>query len=168
MRPRIKIIKFSNDDKRDKKLLSFWVDPLLYDHCVRSSSCQLIKEGDLVKGDISSTEVITALAVEFWRLEKRLNKINEVMKEKVGSASEPVFDQLQRIRDFLGKHEIEIKEYDGESYNDGMAPRAIHFEKDESLPEGVMKIIETVKPTIYLKGNVVVHGEVIVARSKDA
>ena len=59
-------------------------------------------------------------------------------------------------------------EYDGESYNDGMAPRAIHFEKDESLPEGVMKIIETVKPTIYLKGNVVVHGEVIVARSKDA
>lgn len=167
MRPNGKVVFIDKDKKSDKKMMCFWVDPRIYDYCVKSHPCRLIQEGELVAGGGLATEVVTALAIECWRLEKRLNKISDMMKEKIGSDSESVFDQVQRIRDLLAKHEIEVKEYTGQSYNDGMTPRVLHFEKDESLPEGVSTIVETIRPTIYLKGNVISHGEVIVARSKE-
>ena len=70
--------------------------------------------------------------------------------------------------DFLIKHEVDIREYTGESYNDGLSLKAIHFETDENLPKGMMRIIETVKPSVYLKGSIILHGEVVVAKSKES
>ena len=90
---------------------------------------------------------------------------NESSMEDMDSCA--VFDQIQRIRDFLAKYEIVIKEHTGESYNDGLSLRALHFEIDENLPKGKMQVTETVQPSIYLRGNVISHGTVVVAKSKE-
>ncbi len=166
MYPKIKFVK--GDD--NKKLFTFWGDPLLFDQCRKKNSpCGLIAAGVLAEADgsVLSPKMISAVAIEMWRLEKRLSKIKDTIREKVGSEADAVYDQLQRIRDCLGKYEIEIKEYTGESYNDGLSLRALHVETDENLPRGTMMIIETVKPSVYLKGNIISHGEVVVAKSKE-
>ena len=166
MHPPGKVMRVS----KDKKLLCFLGESALFEQCRRKSSpCELIANGIIAEIDtsIASPEMITAFAIEIWRLEKRLNKIKDVMNEKIGVDSNSVFDQIQRIKDLLAKYEVEIKEHTGESYNDGMSLRAIHFEVDENMPKGKMQVIETVQPSIYLKGNVILHGSVVVAKSKE-
>ena len=167
MRPHGKIIKVPSN----KKLLFFLGESALFEKCRRKDSpCELIANGMIEEVDVSiaSPEMITAFAIEIWRLEKRLNKIKGAMSEKIGDDSNAVFDQIQRIRDFLAKYEIVIKEHTGESYNDGLSLRALHFEIDENLPKGKMQVTETVQPSIYLRGNVISHGTVVVAKSKES
>lgn len=166
MYPKVKFIKGSSG----KKLFCFLGDPLLFEQCKKKNSpCGLIANGLIIEGDDSmmSPEMIASLAVEIWRLEKRLNNVKVAMIDKIGSDIDPVFDQMQRLKDCLAKYEIETKEHTGETYNDGLSLKALHFETDENLPKGVMRIIETVKPSVFLKGSVILHGEVIVARSKE-
>lgn len=164
MRPNIKIMKVPSN----KKLLCFLGDSLQFEQC-KKKDCSLIANSMILEIDASvlSPEIYSALAIEVWRLEKRLNKIKSTMDEKIGSDAEPIFDQIRRIKDCFSKYEIELKEHTGENYNDGLSLKAIHFEIDENLPKGVMRIIETVKPSVYLKGNIILHGEVVVAKSKE-
>ena len=77
-----------------------------------------------------------------------------------------LFDQIQRIKDIFQKEEVEIKDFLSGNYNDGMSVNVLHFEKDKNLPKGTMRIVETVRPTIIFKGQVIAHGEVIVAKSQ--
>ena len=75
-------------------------------------------------------------------------------------------DQLQRIKDVLSKHGIETQEFTGENYNDGMSFKVLHVEEISDLPKEAMRIVETVKPTVYLNGKVIYHGEIIIGKSK--
>ena len=163
MYPKVKFIK--KDQKKD--MFYFLGDMETFNKC--KSSCGLIANGIIVdaSGLILSPEIISSLAIEIWRLEKRLLNIKNSMYEKIGTDTEPVFDQIQRIKDFYSKHEIEVREHTGEDYNDGLSLRALHFETDDSMPKGKMKIIETVKPTVSLRGNIISHGEVVVVKSKE-
>jgi len=47
-----------------------------------------------------------------------------------------------------------------------MSIKALHFENVLDLPPGEMKIIETIKPSVYFKGQIIYHGEVIVGKGK--
>ena len=53
------------------------------------------------------------------------------------------------------------------SYNDGLSLKVLHVEEMDNIPKGKMQIIETVKPSVYFKGQVVFHGEVIVGKAKE-
>ena len=165
MRPNIKVVRIPSN----KKLLCFLGDASEFEHCKKKKVCTLITNSTIMELDPSvlSPAVLSDIAIEMWRLEKRLNKIKAMLDEKMGQDVESIFDQIRRVKDCFSKYFIEIKEHTGESYSDGLSLKAIHFEIDENLPKGMMRIIETVKPSIYLKGNIILHGEVVVAKSKE-
>jgi len=164
MHPKAKVIR--RDQK--KGALLFLGNIERFRDCGRKN-CQLISSGIITEANELnlSLEVVSSLALEIWRLEKRLNKIKNIMGETFGNDSDSVFDQIQRIKDFFAKHEIELREHTGENYNDGLSLKAIHFETDKNMPKNTMKIIETVKPTVSLNGKIISHGEVVVAKSKE-
>ena len=109
-------------------------------------------------------DFISSFAIEVWRLEKRVTQSKSSSRDNEESSL--LQDQLQRIKDVLAKQEIEIQESTGTAYNDGMSLKVLHIEEVDSLPKGTMQIVETVKPTIYFKGEVICHGEIIVGKSK--
>ena len=43
----------------------------------------------------------------------------------------------------------------------------LHVEEMDGIPIGKMQIIETIKPSVYLKGKVIFLGEVIVGKAKE-
>jgi len=136
----------------------------------KASGCPLAKSSEVfAPSDMNiSLDLIKSIAVEMWRLEKRLVNSKAAICEKTEVNGEPIFDQLQRIKDVLFKYDIVCgEERVGESYNDGMSSRPLHFEDDATLPKGSIKIVEIVKPSVYFKKNLISHGEVIVAKSKE-
>ena len=107
------------------------------------------------------------MAIEVWRLEKRLEiGKNEYFKDSEKDTN-PVLDQVQRIRDVFKKQDIEIRDHTGAYYNDGLSLKVLHVEETDNIPKGKMRIIETVKPSVYYKSQVIFHGEVIVGKSKE-
>lgn len=158
-KPKIKIVKNPND----KGLIYFFKNKADFDRCV-ASGCKLISaENAQDASDFQlSIELISSLAIEMWRLDKRIENANNTQ-----SLDSSIIDQMQRIRDIFRKQEIEIREHTGADYNDGMSIKALHFEEVDNIPAGKMKVLETVKPSIYFKGKIISHGEVLVGKSKE-
>ena len=156
-KPKIKVVL----NKKDKGLLYFFESRAQFDACV-ARGCKLISSENArdVSDFILSMDLISTLSIELWRLDKRIDKV----KSSIDSS---ITDQFQRIKDMLRKQEIEMCEHTGTDYNDGMSVKVLHVEEVDNLPPGNMKIIETVKPSIYYRGQVISHGEVIVGKSKD-
>lgn len=158
-KPKIKIV--SNKD--DKGLIYFFKDRAQFEKCV-ASGCKLISPENAheVSELISSIELVSSLAIEMWRLNKRIDKA--CVENNVDNS---IVDQIQRIKDIFRKHEIEICEHTDADYNDGMSVKVLHVEEVDNLSPGKMKVMETVKPSIYFKGKIISHGEVIVGKSKE-
>ncbi len=69
------------------------------------------------------------------------------------------------MKDIFSREGIVVKDYATESYNEGISLKVLNFEEDPTLPPGMLKIVETVRPTIFYKDKVIFHGEVVVAKS---
>jgi len=121
----------------------------------------------LSKEDINMSELISSVAIEIWRLGKRIEISKHEFSNGSGKDTNPVIDQVQRIRDVFKKQDIEIRDHTGAYYNDGLSLKVLHVEETENIPKGKMQIIETVKPSVYYKSQVIFHGEVIVGKSKE-
>ena len=156
LRPKIKVVI----NKKDNGFLYFFKNKAEFDRCV-AGGCKLVSKENARDASefILSMDLIASLSIELWRLEKRIDKA----KDTVDSS---ITDQFQRIKDILGKQDIEICEHTGSDYNDGMSVKLLHMEEVDNLLPGKMKVIETVKPSVYYKGQVILHGEVIVGKSK--
>ena len=157
-KPKIKIV--SNQD--DKGVLCYFKNRAEVERCV-ASGCKLISASNMLEESELSTaiELISLLSVEIWRLEKRIDKT----KKDVG-IDITIIDQIQRIKDVFKKQNIEIIEHTNTDNSDGLSVKVLHYEEIDDLPEGKERIIETVKPSIYFKGNIISNGEVIVGKAK--
>lgn len=99
------------------------------------------------------------LAIEVWRIDQRLNKITEKMTENNKKALE---NSILKIKRFIDKQDIEIRDYTGQKYNTGLsAVEIISVDKDKKVKESIVK--ETVEPSILLKGQVVRKAKVIIS-----
>lgn len=168
MLPKIKF-KYKSAKGMDKKgILYYFKDRAQFERCI-ASGCKLLSPDNVFKAtDFGiSLDLISSIAIEMWRLEKRIDRAKDESSNSENIGSTAISDQLQRIKDIFKKQDIEIHEHTGESYNDGLSMRALHFEEMDNLAKGTMKIIETVKPSIYYKGKVIFNGEVIVGKSKE-
>ena len=159
MHPKFKV-KFLKDKPDNKGILYLFKDRAQFERCI-ASGCKLFSADNAFDASelTFSMELISSLAIELWRLEKRIDKAKNTINTSIT-------DQFQRIKDILGKQEIEICEHTNADYDDGMSIKMLHVEEVDNLPAGKMKIIETVKPSIYYRGKVISHGEVIVGKSK--
>ncbi len=124
-------------------------------------------DAHLSKEDLDIRELVSSLAIEMWRLEKRIELTKADLLKDSGANGNSVADQVQRMKDVFKKHDIETHEYTGISYNDGLSLKVLHVEEMDGIPAGKMQVIETVKPSVYFKSQIIFHGEVIVGKSKD-
>ena len=164
MIPKIKI-KYKPKNNKEGVLYLF-ENKAQFEKCM-ATGCKLFSSKNTYDATdlVNNIELISSMAIEIWRLEKRIEKSKERCKGE-GEASIAISDQVQRIKDIFVKQEIEIKEHTGEVYNDGLSLNVLHFDEIETIPEGIERIIETVKPSVYYKGKIIHNGEVIVGKHK--
>ena len=132
----------------------------------RSLEKQLL-EGKLVFDNetYDVSELVASLAIEIWRLQKRLSKCKDQLP-KDSQDIDSFVNQMQRVEDIFKKQQIEIRDHTGEEYTGGSSFKVIHIDEIEGLSGPAMQVTETVKPSIYFKGQIILNGEVIVGKSK--
>lgn len=103
-----------------------------------------------------NTKYLIELAVEVWRIEKR---IHDLLTNLSDSQKTGVESSLRKIREYLTKNDIEIIDYTKQNYNDGLNLDVLSIEKKAKLKTPIIK--ETIEPTILCKGQVVKKAKVI-------
>jgi len=159
----------NSEDQHNKGLWYFFQDRTQFERCI-TSGCKLISRSNVFEESEFTffIDFISSLAIEIWRLEKKVQKEKEDTTKNENSEFTSIVNQMQRIKDVFKKQEIEICEHSGTAYNDGLSLKVLHIEEINGLPEGKMQIIETIKPSVYLKGKVIFLGEVIVGKAKES
>ena len=107
--------------------------------------------------DSNNIKDLSEMAVDVWRLEKRLQKIGTNLPETQIKAFE---NSLQRLKRVLSKLDIETIDYSNQKYNEGMNLDIITIEKDNSIPYTMIR--EMVEPTVLSKGKIIKKGKVII------
>lgn len=99
------------------------------------------------------------LAIEVWRIDQRLSKVTAKIPENDRKALE---NSILKIKRFIDKQDLEIRDYTGQKYNTGLsAAEIISVDKDKKVKESIVK--ETIEPAILLKGQVVKKAKIIVS-----
>ena len=106
---------------------------------------------------VIQTQDLTDLAIEFWRLEKRLKKIEEKLSEDENKAFRNSIEKLGR---FVKKNDLEVTDYTGQIYNQGMNLEILASEKDSQLAQDI--IYETHEPAVAHKGILIRKAKVII------
>ncbi len=114
---------------------------------------------DIIERAKAVERILVPLAVELWRLDRRLAKLEGARQDP---AIQALFDQVRRIREVLESAKVEIRDHTGASYADGTSLKVLAFEETKEIMPGQMRVLETVKPTILWTGQIIEHGEVIV------
>lgn len=104
-----------------------------------------------------STNSLIELAIEVWRIEKRLAKAAESLTDDQNKAFE---NSTAKLRRFLDKNDITFTDYTDQKYNEGLNLDILSIEKDSSITESVIK--ETHEPAVLHKGQVVKKAKVVV------
>jgi hypothetical protein len=106
-------------------------------------------------------EEIVDLAVEVWRMEQRLTKASENIPE---IHQRSLSNSISRLKNYLNKYDVEIHDYTGQKYNDGLNFDILSREQDPTLQSPIVK--ETVEPTITCRGRVVKRAKIILASNQ--
>lgn len=104
-----------------------------------------------------SSESVIDLAIDIWRLEKKLGKESEKLTDEQNKKFD---NSVSRIKRYLDKNDISIVDYTDKKYNDGLNVDIIGMEKDSSISESIIK--ETHEPAILLKGQLIRKAKVII------
>lgn len=104
-----------------------------------------------------SSQSLVELAVEVWRLKKRLQKSSESLSEDQNKAFENSLTKLQR---YLEKNDISLTDYTDKKYNEGMNLDILSIEKDPDIPHSIIK--ETHEPAVLHKGQLIKKAKVVV------
>lgn len=107
---------------------------------------------------ILSREVLSALALETWRLRRALENGNGPILPM--SISYPA----KKLKDIFQEEGITYLDMTGKPYDSGMAVDVLDTEEDMEMPEGELRIKEMIKPVILWKDNLLSHGEAILLK----
>jgi hypothetical protein len=100
--------------------------------------------------------IIADLAIEIWRLERRLVRV----ENKVGSAVvSPLRESVVRMQDRLEVSGIEFRDHNGEEFIDGLLLKVVHVETASDR----LFVSETLQPTVVLNDRVIAHGHVVLS-----
>ena len=101
---------------------------------------------------------VVDLAIDIWRLDKKLYKVKDKLNEDENKSLD---NSLDRLRRFVKKNDIEVIDYTGQKYNDGMNLDVLQFEKEPGLKHPI--VFQTHEPAVshlgklYRKAKVIVH-----------
>ncbi len=104
-----------------------------------------------------STNDLIQLAIEIWRVEKKITKLETFLPE---NQRKGIKNSIQKFKSYFEKYDIEVIDYTGQKFNEGLNLDILAFEKDSKIKESIIK--ETMEPTIMCKGQVVKKAKIIV------
>ncbi len=104
-----------------------------------------------------STQSLVDLAVEIWRLEKRIQKSAESLSDDQNKAFQNSVAKLQR---YLDKNDISVIDYTDNKYNEGLNLVVLDIEKDPDIPHSIVK--DTHEPAVMYKGQLIKKAKVVV------
>jgi molecular chaperone GrpE (heat shock protein) len=104
-----------------------------------------------------SADDFMQFAVEVWRIEQRMVKLQTNLPENQKKALE---NSIQKLKRYFEKYDIEVIDYTNQKFNDGLNLDVLSVEKDPAVTEPIIK--ETVEPTIMYRGQVVRKAKIIV------
>ena|SRR5437899_3044144 len=97
-------------------------------------------------------------AIEAWRLSRAVPRLCDGDRPRVAAIAE-------RLTAVLAQSGIILQEHTGEDYLDGMRLTVLATETRPEVPTGTVRIVETVKPPIYIAGELVLPGHVVLGRA---
>jgi hypothetical protein len=103
-------------------------------------------------------QFLAQLATGLWRLKQNMVKpgTEEPLEEMRRG-----WRQFSSLWDLLAENDIEIRDHTGSPYQAGMALSVVAFQPTEGVTHE--QIIETIRPTVFYKKQILQVGEVIVA-----
>lgn len=99
---------------------------------------------------------LASLAIEIWRLEKKITKIG-----LSGDNVQSIDNSISKIKIYLTKNKIEVTDFTGSSYNDGLNVDVLSI-SDEKRDKPF--ISDTIEPMVKFNGNIVKRAKVIVTK----
>ncbi len=93
-----------------------------------------------------------------WRLKKKMtdSKSGEPLTEM-----NRAYRHLESVLLTLEKEGVEIQDHDGQPFDAGLSIKVLAYQPTPNIEKEY--VLETIKPSIYLKGDRILMGEVIVA-----
>lgn len=104
-----------------------------------------------------TTSSLVELAIEVWRIEKRLAKAESSLNEDQNKA---FGNSIAKLHRYLDKNDITIADYTDQKYNEGLNLDILSIEKDSSITESIIK--ETHEPAVMHKGQLIKKAKVVV------
>lgn len=104
-----------------------------------------------------SAQNLVDVAVEVWRLERRISKSSKDLSDDQNKAFENSISKLKR---FLDKNDITFVDYTDQKYNEGLNLDILNIEKDTNVKESVIK--ETHEPAVFHKGQLIKKAKVVI------
>jgi len=117
------------------------------------------RDGDPDTDTDTDPTALLAAAAGIWRTQRKLERRGDTL-----SAAD--LRQLRRFvqgsRDALAGDGLEMQDHDGEPFDPGQSLDVLLFQDEPELTREV--VLETVRPTVYFRGERIQMGQVIVGR----
>ncbi|NQT77650.1 MAG: hypothetical protein HQ565_08045 [Bacteroidetes bacterium] len=106
----------------------------------------------------ANKEFLAEVSVGAWRLKK---KMIDVETGQPFDEMNRTYRHLESILLTLEKEGIEIQDHDGQQFDAGLSLKVLAYQPTPNIDQEY--VLETIKPSIYLKGDRILMGEVIVS-----
>lgn len=109
------------------------------------------------KEDEKLLSIVAELATGLWRVRNRVRILPD---------GDEAIRRLKRVMEAVWEameaNNVKVQEHTGENYDEGMALEVLDVQIDPSLTRA--KVVETVKPSIFVNGRLVQWGIVIIGK----
>lgn len=113
--------------------------------------------GGFQPSSVEHTRFLAELATGLWRLRQRM------LQPGTGDPSEPMrwaYRHFEAVWDVLTQARIEVQDHTGAPFDPGMSLKVIAFQPTPGMDREI--VTETIRPSVYYKGESIQMGEVIV------
>jgi len=107
----------------------------------------------------AGTGALLRAATGIWRALRKLDQDDGTLS---AADLRQVRRQVDASRQALADDGLEIQDHDGMPFDPGLSVEALAFEEKPGLPHEV--VLETVRPSVYLRGERIQVGQVVVGR----
>ncbi len=114
-----------------------------------------------LEGQAALIRALCQAALEAWRLARLVPRLCEADGERVQAIAD-------RLSAGLAQAGVVIQDHTDQIYVDGLAVEILTTEDRPDLPPASLRIVETVKPSVYIAGQLAAQGQVILGRGAAA
>lgn len=107
-------------------------------------------------GNSLDAQALADAATNLWRAQRRLTR----QGEEASARSRQTGRFLRSCREALDDAGLLVQEHEGVAFHTGLSLEALTFQEDPSLTAET--VLETIRPTVYLRGRHIQMGQVIV------